>query len=69
MNLKIGLKNYNIQYFVSYNTSCLNYFSKSIYLKVITLGNFSGYEAKDMEIFLQLKCLHSLRTFFKNKLK
>lgn len=59
------IKNYNIQYYDSYNSSCLNYFNKAKYLKVIIFKEYPRCVEEELNVLLQLKTLHTLNIQFK----
>lgn len=67
--VKKWLKKYNVQYYESYNSSCLHHFSKTRNLKVIKLWRFPSCGYNEMNVFLQLKNLHSLTIIFKTGVK
>lgn len=66
---KSWFKNYNIQYFRSWNISCLHYFSKSQNLKIIFFCEFPSCEEAVLDMFLQLKYLHILSLGFKKSVR
>lgn len=63
------LRIYNIQYYHSWNASCLHHVSKAKNLKVIELWYFPSCAKKDLNKFLQLKYLHTLIIEFRKDLK
>lgn len=63
--IKKWIKTYNVQYFYSHNSSCLHHFLDAKNLKVIYLYNFRSAEEEELDIFLQMKNLHSLYIKFK----
>lgn len=62
---KKWLEKYNIQYYKSDNTCCLQQLSKAKNLKVIYLYNFPSCEEKQLKIFFQLKSVHTLYISFR----
>lgn len=58
------IKDYNIQYYHAYNISCLQHFSEAENLKVVRMHYFPSCEEKNLDMFLQLKYLHSLQIYF-----
>lgn len=67
--IKEWIKNYNVQYLYSSNSSCLHHFSQAKDLKVLFLRHFPSCEVKDLDILLQLKTLHTLRLGFNVSVK
>lgn len=66
---ELWLQKYNIQYYFSVHSSLLHHFSTARNLKVIELWQFPSFDERDMNVFLQLKTLHSLKIWFKRGLE
>lgn len=58
--VKRWLRDYNIQYYYSDNTSCVQHLSEARNLKVVVLHFYPSCDANDGKIFCKLKHLHSL---------
>lgn len=54
------LKKYNVQFYESWNTSCVYHLAEAKSLKVLRLYNLPSCEERELNVFLQLKNLHSL---------
>lgn len=67
--IKDWIKKYNVQYYQGKNTSCLYHFVEAKSLKVIDLWHFPYCNERDLNVFLQLKNLHSLVIGFKINLE
>lgn len=63
--IKQWIKNYNIESYYSFNSSCLYHFTQARNLKVIVLKEYPRCEEEDLNIFLQMKTLHALNIRFK----
>lgn len=59
------LRDYNVQYFRANNAACLARLSESINLRVVEMTNFPWCSEKELNIFLEIRSLHSLCITFK----
>lgn len=62
--IKTWIRKYNIKYYFSSNISCLSGLSEAKNLKILILDYFPYCEEREMNIFLQLKDIHSFKLSF-----